>query len=162
MTTNARAVELLEESIGKANNKLKREIMFSLLLRLGINECYRCKQPMAAFDFSIEHKVSWQKSYTPKETFYDLSNIDFSHFGCNSAAANRERRVHGIDGAVDGCNCYVCRKAANKIKNKYKIEWPTIEYLEQRIVEVGREALGRELGVSGNAIKFHIRATKHT
>jgi hypothetical protein len=67
---------------GTATNKLRKNIMFSLLCRLGENDCYRCKRKIESVDvLSIEHKLPWEG--VSAELFWDLDNIAFSHIACN-------------------------------------------------------------------------------
>lgn len=40
----------------------------------------------------IEHKIPWLDSDKPKELFFDLENIGFSHLSCN-IKARRQRSV---------------------------------------------------------------------
>ena len=40
-------------------------------------------------------------------------------------------------------------------KGRSKVEWPSREELESMLSTMSREAVGRELGVSGNAVKKH-------
>jgi len=78
--------EVLEITFGKANNILRRSLLFSFIVKLGINKCYRCNLPMTLDNYSIEHIESWEYSDTPKELFFDLDNISFSHKFCNNSA----------------------------------------------------------------------------
>jgi len=69
--------------------------------------------------------------------------------------------VKRMDGA------YICLDTRYRVKPNYiktwydfrrkKIDWPPVEYLTARAEEIGYSALGRELGVSDNAIRKHIR-----
>ncbi len=43
-------------------------------------------------EFSIEHKIPWQSAEDPKESFFDLDNIAFSHLKCNIKAASKDAR----------------------------------------------------------------------
>ena len=74
--------------VGTAANRLRKQVMFHLLKRLGENICYRCgKIIVSADDLSIDHKDSWIDNH---DSFWDLDNIAFSHFLCNSLAADRK------------------------------------------------------------------------
>lgn len=73
---------------GTANGRLKKNIMFDLVCRLRLNLCYHCKLEITNVDqFSVEHKIAWLNSDNPKELFFDLNNIAFSHLFCNVEAA---------------------------------------------------------------------------
>jgi len=78
-------------SVGKANNILKKNLLFSLVQKLGLDFCYRCGKKIETVDeFSVEHKVNWLDSENPIELFFDLGNIDFSHIKCNIGAVRKE------------------------------------------------------------------------
>ena len=84
-----RAVKL-GEPFGTACHKLRKSILFNLLIQLKQNICYRCKKEILNLtDLSIEHKKPWLNSDNPKFDFYDLNNIAFSHLSCNVADADR-------------------------------------------------------------------------
>lgn len=71
---------LLEESYPAARNRLTRALLFQLVDRT----CYRCgKEIQSIDDWSIDHKQSWRTSDRPRELFYDLVNIAYSHLDCN-------------------------------------------------------------------------------
>jgi hypothetical protein len=82
--------DLLGENFSTASGKLRKMIMFDLIQRLELNTCYRCTLPIETVEtLSIEHTEAWQSAENPKEVFYDLSKIAFSHLVCNVSAANR-------------------------------------------------------------------------
>lgn len=71
-------------SFTNARNRLAKSILFDLLVRFKLNFCYRCTKVISAIsDLTIEHKESWYLSDRPKELFFDLDNIAFSHLKCN-------------------------------------------------------------------------------
>jgi hypothetical protein len=61
------------------------------------------------------------------------------------------------------CNCGapITKKAKNCIscnqKQQYKIDWPDIDTLKQMLAESNHYRLGKQLGVSDNAIRKHIK-----
>lgn len=70
--------------LGTASNRLKKMLMFALLVEVGKNLCFRCGQPIAVVsDLSVEHKVPWLDSTDPVGLFFELSNVTFSHLACN-------------------------------------------------------------------------------
>jgi len=82
--------EILKESYGKANAKLKKSIMFMLAQKCGMDTCYRCgKRILTVGEFSVDHMEDWLNSDNPSELFYNLENISFSHLPCNVLASNR-------------------------------------------------------------------------
>ncbi len=81
---NKRRAKLLGMPISSARSKLVKQILFDLLIRYNENFCYRCNEEIKTIrELSIEHKVAWLNSDKPKELFFDLENIAFSHLSCN-------------------------------------------------------------------------------
>jgi len=73
---------------GTAAARLRKLILFSLVKRLNIDDCYRCSKPIdSAGELSIEHKDAWMDNSA--ELFWDLENIAFSHLICNVQAARK-------------------------------------------------------------------------
>lgn len=82
-------------SHGTASNQLRKMIMFQLIQETGKNICFQCGKKIERIeDLSIEHKNSWQLAKNPKETFFDLGNISFSHLNCNISAGYRNERIN--------------------------------------------------------------------
>lgn len=80
---------------GTASNRLRKNILFDLLCELDYNICYRCDQPISTVeDLSIDHTKPWLDSEEPIKLFFDLNNIAFSHFKCNSGAARRPHKLN--------------------------------------------------------------------
>lgn len=76
--------------LGTASNRLRKLLLFTLAQRQQLNVCHRCQQPIVTVDdLSIEHKQPWLDSDTPRELFFDISNIAFSHLKCNIATARK-------------------------------------------------------------------------
>ncbi len=112
---------------GTASAKLRKTILFSLVVLLNMNVCYQCGKEIESEDeLSIEHKVPWLDNDDPKATFFDLENIAFSHLRCNCAAARQPWKgkifsKHGMLNRYDkGCRCELCKKAKS-IHNKKRI-----------------------------------------
>lgn len=75
---------------GTANNILKKNLLFYFVQKENLDICYRCNEKIENVEsLSIEHKKSWLDSDNPKETFFDLNNIAFSHLNCNSKAGKK-------------------------------------------------------------------------
>ena len=76
--------EMLGISFSTANSRLKKNILFDFVERLGLNVCYRCNELITcAEELTVDHKEPWGISNNPVETFYDLNNIGYSHPTCN-------------------------------------------------------------------------------
>lgn len=90
---SAKKNALLGENFSTATHKLRKKVMFAAIAALGVNKCYRCEKPIESVEvLSLEHKEPWQSAENPKEMFYDLNNIAFSHLSCNSGAARSHRK----------------------------------------------------------------------
>lgn len=102
---------------GTANNILKKNILFSLLVKYNENICYHCSEPICFVEeLSIEHKIPYLYSDNPKELFFSLDNIAFSHLRCNVGARRSTSKLpikHGTPYAWDKrkCRCAKCKEA---------------------------------------------------
>jgi len=82
MSSNEKKNATLGMSHGTASNRLRKNIMFSLLYRLGENVCYRCRATISSVEeLSVEHIEPWEG--ISAALFWDLNNISFSHMRCN-------------------------------------------------------------------------------
>lgn len=124
----------LGEHHSTAQAKLKKLIMFNFLEKLGKDKCYRCDKLMTVENYSIDHKIPWLDSENPVQLFFDIKNIEFSHFICNIKEARHENnfdigkwrhenspgRKHGTYSCWHGgCRCEPCIKAQREYKNQY-------------------------------------------
>lgn len=92
-SSNQRRARLLGESYGAATSKLRKMLLFDFAKRLNEDICYQCGTRIEFIeDFSIEHTIPWQNSDNPKEIFFDLSKIAYSHSSCNTKAAIRPKK----------------------------------------------------------------------
>jgi hypothetical protein len=79
----------LGQDPSKASYKLVKDLMWMFITETNRNICHQCGETMCRNTFSIEHKIPWLHSDTPKELFFDLNNISFSHLKCNVKAGRR-------------------------------------------------------------------------
>ena len=115
--------------VGTATHKLRKMIMFRMIQKAGLDTCFQCGKKIETIEeLSIEHKIPWLDSENPKELFFDLENIAFSHLKCNVAAVrpeynnlacNHVKKEHGINGYKRGCRCSICKEAKKKEKRIY-------------------------------------------
>lgn len=129
--SNKRKDDLLGEPHGTAGSKLRKRLLFKFVKLAGADRCYRCGlQIERVEDLSIEHTESWQLAASPRESFFDLEKIAFSHLQCNVGAAKRTRPkraiVHGIRGYWNGCRCRPCTKASAE----YAQQWARSSMVE--------------------------------
>jgi hypothetical protein len=89
---NKKKNDQLGMPFGTANNRLRKNILFNLLVRLNETICFQCKQQIKTVDeLSIEHKIPWLDN--DSALFWDLDNIAFSHLRCNIRAADKSFTV---------------------------------------------------------------------
>lgn len=74
-----------------ARNRLLKNILFDLIKETKRDICFHCKKKLSIEDFSIEHKIPWLDSKDPLKLYFDLDNISFSHFSCNSGNTSRKK-----------------------------------------------------------------------
>lgn len=91
---NEKKNEQLGMPFGTASGQLRKLILFDLLKKLNKNICFRCGEEISNIEeLSIEHIVPWLDSDNPKELFFSLENISFSHLLCNIRAIRKEYLV---------------------------------------------------------------------
>jgi len=100
---------------GTASNRLKKEVMFSLVKQTGRDFCFQCGEKIETIkEFSIEHKKPWLDSKNPEELYFNLDNIAFSHLKCNVSAGRQPEKgkfAHPSVSAYNrGCRCDKCKK----------------------------------------------------
>ena len=124
---NKKKSDQLGMSHGAAANRLRKSIMFALIMESGKNTCFQCHKKIENIDdLSVEHKVPWLDSEDPVKLYFDLDNIAFSHITCNYRAARKRNKgvsvvKHGTDTKYGyGCRCEPCRIAANKTRQRYR------------------------------------------
>ena len=80
---------------GTANAKLRKQILFQLIKRLGEDICFRCEKKIQDItELSIEHKKPWFN--IDSKLFWDLDNIAFSHLQCNRPNNRSCGNVHSF------------------------------------------------------------------
>lgn len=88
---NRKKTEQLGMPHGTATGRLKKNLMFQMMHKLGLNNCYQCGKSIdTSGELSVEHKIPWLDSEDPVGLFFDLDNIAFSHLSCNVAAGTRD------------------------------------------------------------------------
>lgn len=79
----------------KASYQLFKTLFYHLVCEVKGNSCYRCGLPILTVrELSIDHKEAWQASQNPKETFFDLNNIAYSHLVCNVKAGRKPTKIY--------------------------------------------------------------------
>jgi hypothetical protein len=91
MLCSEKKEQQLGMSLGKATRKLDRIILFSLIKKLGLDDCFRCgKKIESVRDLSIDHKKAWLD--VDHALYWDEKNIAFSHYSCNYSAGGKVHR----------------------------------------------------------------------
>lgn len=95
---NEKAIKIKNQlgmSHGKANNILKKSLLFYFVQKEKLDICFKCGKIIDNIeDFSIEHKKPWLDGDNPIELFFSLDNISFSHFKCNVSSGRRNKRIN--------------------------------------------------------------------
>lgn len=80
--------EQLGMNYSTATSRLKKNILFNLLVTYDLNICFHCQKRIELVEeLSVEHKVPWLDNSS--ELFWDLENIGFSHLSCNCRAGKK-------------------------------------------------------------------------
>lgn len=80
--SQAKKEKQLGMKIGTAQHRLRVIIMFDLVVKCGMDSCFRCGTKIeVAEEFSIDHKKPWLD--IDPEKFWDIGNIAFAHRRCN-------------------------------------------------------------------------------
>lgn len=88
---NAEKSKQLGMSFSTASHHLRKSLMFQLVQQCERDVCHRCGEQIDSADnMSIEHINPWLHSDNPKELFFDLDNIAFSHRSCNYGETTRK------------------------------------------------------------------------
>ena len=96
--------EILGMPFGTACGKLRKRVMFHLLLKHGENVCFKCGGLINGPDeLTMDHKKAWQSAGA--SAFWDMDNIAFSHARCNLRVGWLRREI--TDGKLW---CSACRK----------------------------------------------------
>lgn len=104
-----------------AQNRLIKDILWSLILQTNQHVCCKCNKEMTRETFSIEHVKPWLDSEEPIELFFDLNNISFSHLSCNISDARKPEAICGTYSRYQNysCRCELCKLAASESRSKY-------------------------------------------
>lgn len=86
--------EQLGMSYSSARHRLLKDVLFKLIVDSGLDTCYRCGKKISRDELSIDHKVDWLNSGKAEELFFDIENIAFSHFSCNTAASCEKKKLN--------------------------------------------------------------------
>lgn len=81
-----------------ASGRLVKDLLWNFIVETGFNKCSKCTKEMNRENFSIEHIEPWLDSDNPRELFFDISNIAYSHLSCNiSSSRNPNQKYFSED-----------------------------------------------------------------
>lgn len=91
---------------GTAVGRLRKNLLFSLLKKLGEDTCFKCDLKIEHVEqLSIEHIKPWEG--VSSDLFWDLDNITFSHLSCNCSSRRNSSLARKNP---EGKNwCYICK-----------------------------------------------------
>ena len=93
MNGNEKKSKQLGMNHSTAQHRLKKHILFKLIVIGGFDKCYQCGEPiLTPEELSVEHKIPWLDSKDPEDLFWDLDNIAFSHLRCNCKASRPRKK----------------------------------------------------------------------
>lgn len=93
MDSNKKKADLLGMPYGTATSRLRKILLYEFAKELELLNCYRCGEEILSIEeFSIEHKIAWMSTISPKDSFFNISNIAFSHLLCNTLAGARPHK----------------------------------------------------------------------
>lgn len=80
---------------GTASQRLKKTLLYFLAVRLDLHWCFQCgKEIQTCEELSVEHKIPWLDSENPRDLFFNLDNIAFSHLICNISARRKTNKKY--------------------------------------------------------------------
>ena len=112
--SNAKKSKQLGINYGTACHQLRQSILFSFIKKLKLHICYRCGKLLTVKTFSIEHKKAWSITKAPKQNFFNLRNISFSHLKCNIGAGSKPNRILNKKGKAWCWDCKTFYKHKSK------------------------------------------------
>jgi hypothetical protein len=117
--SNSKKSQQLGMPFGTATNKLRKKVMFSLLVRHRENICFKCSKDIETEnELSIEHKKDWLD--VGSELFWDIDNIAFSHLKCNKPRKEfyESTRKNIVDGKQECFSCKTFKPISEFWKNR--------------------------------------------
>tara|TARA_R100001082_G_C4342056_1_gene150589 strand:+ start:515 stop:904 length:390 start_codon:yes stop_codon:yes gene_type:complete len=122
MCIKTKKAEQLGMNPSTASHRLKKNLLFNLSERLDINWCYQCGAEITSSEeMTIEHKEPWLDSNNPKDNFFNIDNIAFSHPSCNYSASRGRgitKPCPSVAAYRAGCRCSGCKKAKSEYRKK--------------------------------------------
>ncbi len=100
-TSNINKNIALNMPYGTASSILRKSLLFDFSKKLSLDVCFQCNEKILTLrEFSIEHKIPWLRAENPKESFFDLNNIAFSHLSCNAKAGRKSQEFQFQPGHI--------------------------------------------------------------
>lgn len=100
MSESKKSLQVMAAQLGMRAStaflRLHRMVTFDHICKLGLNECYHCKEPVCVDTYSLGHMVPWFTFEDVVKGFFDPDNGAITHKSCNlSASASARRKCDG-------------------------------------------------------------------
>ena len=157
-----KVVVLTDEELFSLNSIDRKHVKARFMKRLDVHECALCgittwnNKPLT---LHLDH-------VNGNSNDNNLANLRLLCPNCHSQTptycGRNLRVIHSINLCCD-CNVEIhrkstrCVKCASNFSAKFKIQWKSISELQALVDTNGYAKTGRMLGISGNAIKKHLR-----
>lgn len=120
--SNTKKYRQLGQPHGTAAARLRKLLLFQLIIDTKQDVCFRCQKPIVDIDdLSIEHKEPWLDSDNPRKMFFDLKNIAFSHLSCNVGAKRQTNKKYFTDEEIHTAQVQGQRNWRKNNKEKYSL-----------------------------------------
>ena len=114
---------------GTASGRLVKDLLWHFIVKADQHNCFRCGSKMTRENFSVEHKTPWLHSENPKDMFFDLDNVTFSHLNCNISSARKPNRKYNTARKRDDERNIRRQKSRNEIPKHIKQKIRRDQYL---------------------------------
>ena len=145
---------LIENSSYTSRDQIKKRCYAESLLK---EKCYKCgigpEWQGQHLTLQLEHKNGIHNDHR-------IENLEILCPNCHSQTdsfGGKRAIFYCVCGRVRHKTSKLCRTCNNKLSSQTRIQWPSIEELQERLAKSNYSALGRELGVSDNAIRKHLK-----
>lgn len=90
---NAKKSAQLGMNVSTAGGRLTKDLLFQFVVNSGA-KCHRCGGELTRDTFSVDHIIPWLHTDEPVKSFFDLSNIAYSHLSCNCGEARHPNKQY--------------------------------------------------------------------
>ena len=121
MTKQQRKSLQLGMNYQTARMRLVRDLLWRELVNQGKDRCHICGDSMTRENFSVSHIDAWREAGDPLASFFDLDNVAYAHYDCNtSESIERNRKSCGTTAKYrKGCRCDKCKEAQSSYRKDH-------------------------------------------